>query len=108
MPKPTPRRKTRRVPFWITMDLMWVRVVAILAISFAIVVFLQNRPRMGSIAECIDRYEAASTLRDSARIDSLRPYESKKARGESCGALRKSPAYARALHDRHPQPHPRA
>lgn len=90
------------------MDLMWVRVVAIVAISFAIVVFLQNRPRMGSIAECIDRYEAASTPRDSARIDSLRPYESRKLRGESCGALRKSPAYARALHDRHPRPHPRA
>ncbi|MBB4636186.1 hypothetical protein [Longimicrobium terrae] len=90
------------------MDLMWVRVVAIVAISFAIVVFLQNRPRMGSIAECIDRYEAASTPRDSSRIDSLRPYESRKLRGESCGALRKSPAYARALHDRHLQPHPRA
>jgi len=108
MPKPAARRRNKRVPFWITMDFAWVRVVAILAIAFGITLFLQNRPRMGSIAECIDRYDAASTSRDSAQIDSLRPYESKKMRGQTCAVLRRSPAYARALNERHPQPHPRA
>ncbi|HEX8393981.1 MAG TPA: hypothetical protein VF665_16680 [Longimicrobium sp.] len=106
MTRPKPRNKNKRVPFWITMDLGWIRVVAIVGIAFAIVAVLQNRPRTGSIAECLDQYDRASTARDSARVDSLRPFGTKKMPGESCGSLRKTPAYARALHDRHPTPRP--
>jgi hypothetical protein len=85
----------RRVPWWVTMDLTPLYVVAVLASVFASAMLIGRAPRNGSIHACIDAYAAATTAADSERVDAQRPFDNPKMRGIRCGALRETPEYAR-------------
>lgn len=101
-------KKRGSVPFWVSRDLtlVWVLLTAAGLIGFTL--FLGSHAPMGSITECMHRYAGAHTHDDTVRVDSERPFDTAKAHSPSCGALKKTPEYARALRDNARRQHARA
>jgi hypothetical protein len=89
----------KRVPFWVTMDMTPVYMGAVVAVVLGSAIFMGRAPRKGSIHACIEAYAAARTQADSERVDAQRPFDTPKAHGSSCGALRGTPEYARILRE---------
>lgn len=96
--KPVGRAGKKRVPFWVTMDTTPLYIAAVVASVLVSAWFVGRTPREGSIHACIDAYAAARTQQDTGRVDAQRPFDTPKMRGVSCGSLRGTPAYERALH----------
>jgi hypothetical protein len=89
----------KRVPWWVTMDMTPMYVVAVIALMIGLTMVMGRAPRKGSIHACIDAYAAARTQADSERVDAQRPFDTPKMRGVSCGALRGTPEYVRILRE---------
>jgi hypothetical protein len=102
--KPVRKAGNKRVPFWVTMDLTPLYIVAVVASVMLSAWLVSRTPRRGSIHACIDAYAAARTQQDTERVDAQRPFDSPRMRGASCGSLRGTPDYDRVLRQQAPPP----
>jgi hypothetical protein len=89
----------KRVPFWVTMDMTPLYMIAVIAAVLGFAFFVGRVPKKGSIHVCMDAYAAARTAADSERVDAERPFDTPKMRASSCGTLRETPEYARVLRE---------